>query len=282
MPTMACPDSCKAMRRRSWSLITIPERTRPRRMRSRACSTCALVITSPVSCTAMIAASLSRFASSAPECPTVSCESRSRFTSGASLLRAAWIFRISRRSVAVGRGHPDDAIVAGHSVHLDEQLIERDFFFTGTIGPAATSAERIELVDEDDARGGIAGLPGELSHASRSDADVHLVEVRPGGHDHRASRFAGDGACEKRLPGAGRANEKHALRTVRSHGEEALGTLEVGDDVAQIGLRLTRTADIAKREMPGNGRRCKAVGAEGSPMMQRVAHDQRDDEQEAA
>ena len=148
--------------------------------------------------------------------------------------------------LAIRRGHRDDAVVAGHSVHLDEQLIERDLFFTRAVGAAASSAERIELVDEDDARRGVTRLLRELSHATRADADVHLVEVGACGDDDRTARFAGDGAREQRLAGARRADEQHALGAVRAHGEKALGALEVGDDVAQIRLRFACAADIAR------------------------------------
>ena len=114
------------------------------------------------------------------------------------------------------------------------------------IRPAAPSAERVELVDEDDAGRGVAGLLGELAHAARADADVHLVEVGARGDDHRAAGLAGDGAREERLARAWRADEQHALGAVRAHGEKALGALEIGDDVAEIGLRLARAADVAR------------------------------------
>ena len=183
---------------------------------------------------------------------------------------------------AVRRGHPDDAVVAGHAVHLDEQLIERDFLFAGAVRASAASAERVELVDEDDAGRGVARLLRELAHAARSDADVHLVEVGARGDDHRAPGFAGDGAGEQRLAGAWRTDEQHALGAMRAHCEEALGSLEIGDDVAQVGLRFARAADVAEREMPRRGRGCEAIGAERATMVERVGDEQREHENEAA
>jgi hypothetical protein len=67
-------------------------------------------------------------------------------------------------------------------------------------GPPAAAAERVELVDEDDARRLLAGLLRELPHALRADADVHLVEVRAGRLDHRHARLAATARASSVLP----------------------------------------------------------------------------------
>ena len=52
---------------------------------------------------------------------------------------------------AVRRRHPDDAFAASHAVHLDEQLVQREVFFARAVRATALAADRVELVDEDDA-----------------------------------------------------------------------------------------------------------------------------------
>ena len=76
--------------------------------------------------------------------------------------------------------HHDDALRLREAVHLDEQLIERLLaFFVGQGRPAAIAANRIELVDEDDARFVATCITEQPSHACRTDAGMHLDEVEP-------------------------------------------------------------------------------------------------------
>ena len=52
----------------------------------------------------------------------------------------------------VGRGDDDDALVGREAVHLDEQLVQRLLaLFVAERVAAAAAADRVELVDEDDA-----------------------------------------------------------------------------------------------------------------------------------
>ncbi len=54
---------------------------------------------------------------------------------------------------AVGRGDDDDALVRLEAVHLDEQLVERLLALVIAVAEAgaAMAADRVDLVDEDDA-----------------------------------------------------------------------------------------------------------------------------------
>ena len=69
-----------------------------------------------------------------------------------------------------------------------------------TVAPA-----RVDLVDEDDARGILLALLEQIADAARADADEHLDEVRAADAEERDARLPGDGPCEERLAGAGRA-----------------------------------------------------------------------------
>ena len=82
--------------------------------------------------------------------------------------------------LAVRRGHPDDPFAAGHAVHLDEQLVQRQVFFARAVRTTTLAADGVELVDEDDAASMVPSLRGEVAHAPRADADVHLTEFGAG------------------------------------------------------------------------------------------------------
>ena len=127
--------------------------------------------------TANSAASFTRFARSAPEKPGVPRAICRRSTSASSgdlprvnaenLLAPLDVgradghlaiepARAQQRRVedvgAVGRRDDDDALVGGEAVHLDEQLVERLLaLFVAERVAAAAAADRVELVDEDDA-----------------------------------------------------------------------------------------------------------------------------------
>ena len=79
----------------------------------------------------------------------------------------------------IGRGDENDAFVRLEAVHLDEQLIQRllAFIVSAAQTGAAMTADRIDLVDEDDAGRVLLSLFEEIANARRADADEHLDEI---------------------------------------------------------------------------------------------------------
>ena len=67
----------------------------------------------------------------------------------------------------VGRGHEDDAFVRFEAVHLDQQLVEGLFALVVAAAEAgaAMTADRVNLVDEDDAGGVLLALFEEVADA---------------------------------------------------------------------------------------------------------------------
>ena len=114
----------------------------------------------------------------------------------------------------VGRRDEDDAFVRLEAVHLDEQLVERllALVVAAAEAGAAMAADRVDLVDEDDAGRVLLALLEQIADARGADADEHLDEVRAADREERNVGFARDGAREQRLAGAGRAHQQHALR----------------------------------------------------------------------
>ena len=148
----------------------------------------------------------------------------------------------------VGRGHDDDALAAVEAVHLGEQLVERllALFVAAHRRLDADLAERVELVDEDDAGRLGFGLVEQIAHPGRADADEHLDELRAAQAEERHRRLAGHRAREQRLAGAGRADEEHALGDAPADAGVLARGLEELDDLAQFLLSLVHAGDVAE------------------------------------
>src|SRR5438067_2433161 len=74
------------------------------------------------------------------------------------------------------------------------------------------AADRVDLVDEDDARRVLLRLLEHVAHARRADADEHLDEVGARDGKERNLRLTRDRAGEERLAGARVADHQHAAR----------------------------------------------------------------------
>ena len=95
-------------------------------------------------------------------------------------------------------------------------------------GRAARLAQRVELVDEDDAGRGLARLLEQVAHPCGADADEHLDELRAGDGEERHPGLAGHGPRQQRLAGAGRADQQDALGHVGAEAAVAVRVLEEG------------------------------------------------------
>jgi hypothetical protein len=81
---------------------------------------------------------------------------------------------------AIRGGHHDHAAIGAKAVHLDQEGIKRLLALVVTADDAAAArlAERVQLVDEDNARGLRLRLLKHIADAGGPDADKHLNEVR--------------------------------------------------------------------------------------------------------
>ena len=152
---------------------------------------------------------------------------------------------------AVGRGDDDDAFVALEAVHLDQQLVQRllALVVTAAEAGAAMTADRVDFVDEDDARRVLLRLLEHVAHARGADADEHLDEVGAGDREERHLGLAGDGARQQRLAGAGRADHQHAARNLAAEALELARVLEELDDLDDFFLRLVDAGDVGERDL---------------------------------
>ena len=146
----------------------------------------------------------------------------------------------------VGRGDQDHALVRLEPVHLDEQLVQGLLALVVAAAEpgAAMPADRVDLVDEDDAGRVLLALLEHVAHPAGADADKHLDEIRAGDREERHIRLAGDRARQQRLAGAGRADQQHALRDLAAEPLKFLRVLQVLDDLLEFLLRLVDAGDI--------------------------------------
>ena len=276
--TIAWPDSWYAVLRRSSSGMTIERRSAPMMILSLARSKSSMSTRRLFSRAANSAASFTRLARSAPEKPGVPRAMMSGLTSGASgtlrmctlqdLLAAADVgqrhddlaveaARAQQRRIehvgTVGRGDDDHAHRRLEAVHLDQQLVQRllALVVAAAEAGAALAADRVDLVDEHDARRVLLRLLEHVAHARRADADEHLDEVGARDREERHLRFARDGAREQRLAGAGRADHQHAARDAPA---ELLELGRIAQEVDQLGdffLRLLAARDVGEGDGVG-------------------------------
>ena len=181
-------------------------------MRSRASAKSAAVIVFRPARTATIAASLTRFARSAPEKPGVARADRvdvdvvgqvlvarvHREDGGAfpevrqrDLDLAVEPARPQQRGVerlrTIRRREHDHARGGFEAVHFREHLVQGLLaLVVRDVAGAPALADGVDLVDEDDRGCGLARRREQISHAGRADADEQLDEARPG----RARRTA--------------------------------------------------------------------------------------------
>ena len=148
----------------------------------------------------------------------------------------------------VGGRDDDDARVALEAVHLDQQLIERllALVVAAAEARAALAADRVDFVDEHDARRVLLRLLEHVAHARRADADEHLDEVRAGDREERHLGFAGDRLGEQRLAGTRIADHQHAARDAPAQLLELGRVAQELDQLADFFLGLVTAGDVGE------------------------------------
>ena len=151
---------------------------------------------------------------------------------------------------AVGGGDDDHVGVGVEAVHLDEDLVEGllALVVAATEAGAALAADRVDLVDEDDARRVALGLVEQVADAAGADADEHLDELGAGDAEERHAGLTGDGAGHQRLAGAGRPDQQDAARDARAERVELLRVLEELDDFLELRLGLVDAGHVVERD----------------------------------
>ena len=113
---------------------------------------------------------------------------------------------------------------------------------------AALAADRVDLVDEDDARRVALGLVEQVADAARADAHEHLDELGAGDAEERDAGLAGDGAGQQGLAGARGPDQQDAARDAGAERVELLRVLEELDDFLELRLGLVDAGHVVERD----------------------------------
>src|SRR3546814_9154852 len=113
------------------------------------------------------------------------------------------------------------------------------------------AADRVDLVDEDDAGGVLFGLLKHVTDAAGADADEHLDEVGARDSEEGDVGLTGDGAGEEGLAGAGAADEKGALGNFYAQPRELGRVLQELDDLLQLLARFVDAGDVLEGDAIG-------------------------------
>jgi hypothetical protein len=143
----------------------------------------------------------------------------------------------------VGGGHDHDAVGRAHPVHLDEQLVER-LLALGVVVRAAFTADRVDLVDEDDGRRVLARLAEQAPDARGAEAREHLHEARGRLRVEVRPRLLGDRLCQQGLAGARRAVQEDAGGDLGAERREARRVAQELHDLLELGLGLVRPGHV--------------------------------------
>ena len=117
---------------------------------------------------------------------------------------------------------------------------------------AATSpTDRVDLVEEDDARGILLGLLEEVADPAGADAHEHLDEVRAGDREERHVGLARDRLGEQGLAATGKSFEEDASGNAAAESLETLGILEEGDELLDLLLGLLHAGHVLEGHVHG-------------------------------
>ena len=121
----------------------------------------------------------------------------------------------------VGSRQHDYAGIAAETVHFGQELIEGVFPFVirrpSRIFPTGTP-HRINLIDENDARGLFLGLTEEVAYAGCTHAHEHFHEVRTGNGEERNVRLARYRLGQQSFTGSGRADQQGSFGDFAAQG----------------------------------------------------------------
>src|SRR5271156_6840708 len=95
-------------------------------------------------------------------------------------------------------------------------------------GPAVTS-NRIDFVDENNARSVLLALFEQIAHAARANADEHFDEVRTRDREERNVRFTSNRPRQQSFARPWRAHKQHALGDASAEFLEFLRILQEVD-----------------------------------------------------
>mmetsp|Transcript_81145 Transcript_81145/g.238445 ORF Transcript_81145/g.238445 Transcript_81145/m.238445 type:complete len:242 (-) Transcript_81145:145-870(-) len=152
-------------------------------------------------------------------------------------VEAAWPNqRLVEDVCTIGRREDHDPVVALEAVHLRQQLVHSLLALVVALAEAcaALPADRVDLVDEDDAGSGLLGVGEEVAHARGADAREDLHKLRGRDAEERHACLTGHSLCEQGLSGARRPDQQSSLRDLRAELRVARRVLQEVHDLHEL------------------------------------------------
>src|SRR5260221_12810519 len=100
------------------------------------------------------------------------------------------------------------------------------------------ASDRVNFIDEDDARRVLLALLEKLAYPARAYADKHFDEVRTGNREERHIGFAGNGPRQQGFARAWGSDQQHALGNASAQLLELLGIFQELNNFLQLFLRF--------------------------------------------
>ena len=149
---------------------------------------------------------------------------------------------------AVGGGNHDHALVGAKAVHLHQHLVQGllPLVVPAAQAGAALAAHGVDLVDENNAGGGLFRFFKQIAHAGGAHAHIHLHKVGAGDGVEGHARLARTGPGQQRFAGTRGAHQQYAVGNARTQAVELAGVFQKLHDLFQLGLFLVRTRHIGK------------------------------------
>ena len=114
---------------------------------------------------------------------------------------------------------------------------------------AAVTADRVNFVDENDARGGFLALLEHVADARGAHADEHLHEIRTADGEERHIRFASDRARQQGLAGARRPDHQNALGNTATEFLKLFRITQKLNQFLYFVLGFLYAGDVAKSDL---------------------------------
>ena len=149
----------------------------------------------------------------------------------------------------VGRGNQNDAFIGLEAVHLDQQLIQRllALVVAAAEARAAMAADRVDLVDEDDAGRVLLRLIEHVAHAADAPTPTNIsTKSEPEMVKNGTLASPAMARASSVLPVPGGPTKQRAARDAPAELLEFLRVAQELDDLLQIFLGLVDAGDVVE------------------------------------
>ena len=147
----------------------------------------------------------------------------------------------------VGGTDDEDVLLGADAVHLSEELVHDAIGGAAAIARAATAllGDGIELIEEEDAGSGLAGLLEDVADVGLGLAEPHGEELGSLDRDEVGLALVGDGLGHEGLTATGRAVEQHTLGGAHAELLELFGVLDgILDELLEVALDTLETTNV--------------------------------------